>query len=81
MIYIHIYIYVCDVTTIEREGDCTSLGICYCVSERSSQVGMRWVGSVVHRNFTDLPVLPFQITIVSNVRFHPHDFYRADAGL
>ena len=23
---------ICDVTTIEREGDFTSLGICYCVS-------------------------------------------------
>ena len=26
------HIYICDVTTIEREGDFTSLGICYCVS-------------------------------------------------
>ena len=23
--------YICDVTTIEHEGDFTSLGICYCV--------------------------------------------------
>ena len=25
------HVHICDVTTIEREGDVTSLGICYCV--------------------------------------------------
>ena len=30
---------------------------------------------------TYLPVLPFRIIIVSNVRFYAHDFYRADVGL
>ena len=28
--------WACDVTTIEREGDFTSLGICYCVWKRLS---------------------------------------------
>ena len=28
-----------------------------------------------------LPVLPFQLIIVSNVRFHGHDFYHAAVGL
>ena len=28
-----------------------------------------------------LPVLPFQLIIVSNVRIHGHDFYHAAVGL
>ena len=30
---------------------------------------------------TYLPVPPFHIIVVSHVRFHAHDFYRADVGL
>ena len=30
---------------------------------------------------THLPVFPFQLIIVLNIRFHAHDFYRADVGL
>ena len=38
---------------------------------------VRWFTAIL----TYLPVLPFQLIIVSNVRFHAHDFYLADVGL
>ena len=46
---------------------------------------LRWVcdGSAVWFTaiLSGLPVLPFQLIIVSNVRFLAHDFYRAAVGL
>ena len=74
--------YVCDVITIDLEGDFTSLGYGTTVFRRGR---LRRVcdGSAVWfiAILSGLLVLLFQLIIVSNVRFYVDDFYRAAVGL